>query len=214
MDVETLPTRGDARREAILRVAREVFLKEGYAAASMSAIAARVGGSKGTLYNHFKSKEALFTAFLREACAAESDHAFDFSDYDGDVEAALRRLGGRFLRFVLSDTVSAVHRVVIAEGVRFPELGRTFYEIGPKKAVDRTAAFLERQMSGGRLRRADPRHAAEQLLDLYKAGLHQRRLWGVVAYPDETELDANVESAVAVFMAAYGPGQGASMAAA
>ncbi|MGH6965637.1 MAG: TetR/AcrR family transcriptional regulator, partial [Phenylobacterium sp.] len=44
----------DARREAILDVAQEVFLEEGFANASMSTIAARLGGSKGTLYNYFK----------------------------------------------------------------------------------------------------------------------------------------------------------------
>ena len=47
----------DQRREAILQVAREVFFEYGYSAASMSTIAARLGGSKGTLYNYFKNKE-------------------------------------------------------------------------------------------------------------------------------------------------------------
>ena len=39
----------DERREAILKVARAAFLSDGYAATSMSAIAAKVGGSKATL---------------------------------------------------------------------------------------------------------------------------------------------------------------------
>ena len=43
----------DSRRQAIMDVAREVFMAEGFAEASMSAIAAQVGGSKGTLYNYF-----------------------------------------------------------------------------------------------------------------------------------------------------------------
>ena len=55
----------DQRREAILNVAREVFFEQGYSAASMSTIAARLGGSKGTLYNYFKSKEELFEAQVR-----------------------------------------------------------------------------------------------------------------------------------------------------
>src|SRR3954464_10654712 len=59
--------RGD-RRELILDVASEVFLKEGYAATSMSEIAARLGGSKGTLYNYFKSKEELFEAYVSRNC--------------------------------------------------------------------------------------------------------------------------------------------------
>ena len=52
----------DARRELILDVAQDVFLEEGFAAASMSTIAARLGGSKGTLYNYFRSKDELFAA--------------------------------------------------------------------------------------------------------------------------------------------------------
>ncbi|MFT3998253.1 MAG: helix-turn-helix domain-containing protein, partial [Asticcacaulis sp.] len=58
----------DTRREAILDVASRIFLEEGFDAASMSAIAARVGGSKGTLYNYFKNKEELFEAFVDRHC--------------------------------------------------------------------------------------------------------------------------------------------------
>ena len=196
-------SRSDVRRAAILEIAREVFLSRGYADASMSAIAARLGGSKGTLYNYFKSKEELFAAFMREACMNEAEHAFDFGDYEGDLAAGLRQLGERFLRFVLSDTVAAVHRLVISEGVRFPELGRTFYEIGPREGVDRLAVFLHREMLADRVLVADPHRAAEQFLDLVKGGLHQRRLWGVIDAPSDADIAANVEAAVEVWMRAY-----------
>ena len=53
-----------------MSVAREVFFEHGYSATSMSAIAARLGGSKGTLYNYFRSKEELFEAQLRDVCGA------------------------------------------------------------------------------------------------------------------------------------------------
>lgn len=205
MDLKPAARRGEVRRAEILGIAREVFLKQGYAAASMSAIAARVGGSKGTLYNHFRSKEALFTAFLTEACAVEAAHTFDFSEFRGDVRAELQRLGGRFLCFVLSDTVAAVHRLVIAEGARFPELGRAVYEIGPREGIDRVSTFLKAQTSAGRLRVDDPHRAAEQFLELCKAGLHQRRLWGLTDATSDAEIEANVGAAVDVFMAAYGP---------
>ncbi|OYW88264.1 MAG: TetR family transcriptional regulator, partial [Sphingobium sp. 32-64-5] len=51
--------RTDDRRQAILDVATEMFREVGYARASMAAISARIGGSKGTLYGYFKSKEEL-----------------------------------------------------------------------------------------------------------------------------------------------------------
>lgn len=203
MDVSPTHKRGEARRADILRIAREVFLQEGYAAASMSEIAARVGGSKGTLYNHFRSKEALFAAVLREAFEGEAAEAFDFGDDHSDLAGALTRLGGRFLRLMLSDPVIAVHRVVIAEGARFPELGRTYYEAGPREGVARLSALLEGEMDAGRLRRADPVRAAEHFIDLCKSGLHQRRLWSIIDQPSEAAMDANVAAAVEVFLAAY-----------
>src|SRR3546814_3896105 len=52
-------TKSEARKDAILGVALEVFREVGFEAASMSQISARVGGSKATLYNYFASKEEL-----------------------------------------------------------------------------------------------------------------------------------------------------------
>ncbi len=49
MNVVIATPRRDLKRDTILSIARQVFMEEGYAAASMSTIAARVGGSKGTL---------------------------------------------------------------------------------------------------------------------------------------------------------------------
>lgn len=51
-----------AKREAILHAAVAVFLREGYARASVEAIADRAGVSKQTVYNHFGDKERLFLA--------------------------------------------------------------------------------------------------------------------------------------------------------
>src|SRR6202000_3232312 len=68
MNVVIATPRRDLKRETILSIALQVFLEEGYAAASMSTIAARVGGSKGTLYNYFRSKAELFAAVIRDDC--------------------------------------------------------------------------------------------------------------------------------------------------
>ena len=68
--------RSDAKRRAIIAVAREAFLARGYAATSMSEIAANLGGSKGTLYNYFRSKEELFGAFMVETCQGPAGEVF------------------------------------------------------------------------------------------------------------------------------------------
>ena len=58
-------------------MSREVFFEQGYTAASMSTIAARLGGSKGTLYNYFKSKEELFEAQVRDMCGHAADRILE-----------------------------------------------------------------------------------------------------------------------------------------
>lgn len=82
----------DSRRENILSIAREVFMEEGYAAASMSTIAARVGGSKGTLYNYFRSKAELFVAVIQHQCDLSQAELFDGID-EGDLRTHLTQLG-------------------------------------------------------------------------------------------------------------------------
>ena len=52
--------RTDQRRQAIIDVALDVFREHGFERASMTMIAGRLGGSKGTLYGYFQSKEELF----------------------------------------------------------------------------------------------------------------------------------------------------------
>ena len=58
------------RQEMILEVAQRYFLDHGYAGTTMSRIAAALGGSKGTLWSHFPSKDALFAAVLDRVARA------------------------------------------------------------------------------------------------------------------------------------------------
>jgi AcrR family transcriptional regulator len=195
----------DERREGIVAIAREAFMAEGYAATSMSAIAARVGGSKGTLYNYFKSKAELFGAVIQDDCVTGQATLFDLDSAGGDIEKILLTLGRRFLRLLLSDEVIAVHRIVVAECARFPELGMAHFEAGPRQGKERLRTLFAQAMSDGRLRQADPARAAEHAIELILAGLYRRRLWNIGPMPTEAEIDANVDAGVAVFLAAYGP---------
>lgn len=192
----------DARRQAILDIARDTFLAEGYAATSMSTIAARLGGSKGTLYNYFRSKEELFEAMMRTQCASET-LAMTSLALEGEIGEVLLSLGCSFLRFILSADAVGIHRVVAAETSRFPELGRVFYEEGPHRTIAVTADFLATRMAEGKLRRADPQRAAEHLLALLKSGVHQKHLWGVAAPMDDDAIRAHVATAVETFLHGY-----------
>jgi AcrR family transcriptional regulator len=193
----------DARRQAILDIARDVFLKEGFAAASMSSIAARLGGSKGTLYNYFSSKEELFVAMIQDQCDRNHALLFDFDAGDGDFFEALRRLGERFVGIMLSDDMLDMHRLVIAEAGRFPELGQALYEAGPKRGHARLSAFLRAEMHRNGLHAEDVDRAAAQLMDLCLTNLYRQRLWNVRGAATAEEIHANVDDALKTFLSAH-----------
>jgi AcrR family transcriptional regulator len=195
--------RGD-RRDAILDVAYECFVAEGYGLTSMSTIAARLGGSKGTLYNYFKSKEELFDAFVRRACARLLQD-MDAVPSSEDARERLVQLARRFIDHLLSPQTMAIYRLVVGEGERFPELARLFYEAGPRTGIGATAALLEALMDQGTLRRGDPGLAAHQLKDLALSGLFNLRLWGVIDDPGPEERQARAEIAADTFLRAYAP---------
>jgi len=59
----------DELRALILEAAREIFVTDGYESFSMRRLAARIGYSPGSIYLHFRSKEALFEALVEESFA-------------------------------------------------------------------------------------------------------------------------------------------------
>jgi len=63
--------RDDPTRERLLRAARELLERGGYAGASVAAIAERAGVSAGALYRHFPSKAELFVEVFRAAARGE-----------------------------------------------------------------------------------------------------------------------------------------------
>jgi AcrR family transcriptional regulator len=197
--------RRDERRELILDVARGRFLADGYAATSMSAIAARLGGSKGTLYNYFRNKEDLFAAVMQRQCAELQASLFDVDGQPGDAKARLTHFARRFLELLMSPHAVAIQRLVVAEGERFPELGRVFYESGPRVVMARMGEHLEELMDKGLLRRADPLVAAQHLKDLAVSGVYLPKLWGVLDKLTDEDAERQVARAVDTFLRAYAP---------
>lgn len=58
---------GDEKQSAILDAAASVFMRLGFAAASLDDISDSYGATKGIIYYHFRSKAALFFAVQRRA---------------------------------------------------------------------------------------------------------------------------------------------------
>lgn len=219
LEESDLSSSGDAaqdnvKRRQILEGARRVFLSDGFDGASMNDVARAAGVSKGTLYVYFDSKEALFEALIR---AERPDQAERFVALDAsatDVPAVLSAVATALLEALAQPQAVAHVRMVLGVAAKFPQIGRAFYEAGPLHGAEKLAAWLALQKAAGRLTLDDPLTAAHQFFDLAKAGLIGPLYFGLRDRLFKDEIDRNVRSAVALFMASYGVRTGSTSPAA
>jgi AcrR family transcriptional regulator len=191
----------DSRRQTILDTAIELFLEVGYERASMAAIAARVGGSKGTLYNYFKNKDDLFAAAMIGAMEERGMEIMErLKASADDPRTALLRFGIEYLGFVTSKYNLAIMRTAVAEGAN-TTLGDRLYKLGPLRGTEEIAAFIAPLQMQGKLRAGSPVIIAAHLRGLLEAGVLEPQLFG--AEPDY-QVEEAVGGAVDAFLRAYG----------
>ena len=195
----------EARRQAILAAATQVFQETSFERASMSQICLRVGYSKATLYSYFSSKEELFFEVISLAIEAEFQATHDTLDTSvADVTQALETFGRRLLTFLYSPQVLTVRRLVVSEAAR-AGIGEKCFELGPQRSETVIAAFLKYHISAGKLRQANTRIAALHLKGLLEAEWVDRSMFQMPTDASEENIAESVRQAVAVFMRAYGP---------
>ena len=178
------PSRREARREerrdTILEVATRYFLDHGYAGTTMSGIAASLGGSKGTLWSYYASKELLFGDVLERATQEFREQLDVVLNRDEQIETALLQVCTRFLTRITNPNGVALHRLVVGESGRFPEMGRIFYERVLQRVQHRLSRFIAAAMERGDLRHDDPTEAANVLTALCMADCHHRLITAVL----------------------------------
>jgi len=197
-----------SKRRAILRAAREVFLRNGYLGTGMDEVAALANVSKVTVYKHFSDKHRLFIAVFTGAIeeAEESsrplvDHLADSMDVAEDLRAFARR----HVTLVTQPHLIAMRRMIIAEATRFPELARAWHRAGPARAHATLAGQIERLARRGLLRVTDPLLAAQHLNYLIlSVPVNEAMFTGRDTPYDPAHLQRFADEAVRVFMAAYG----------
>ncbi|MZF83680.1 TetR/AcrR family transcriptional regulator [Streptomyces sp. SID5643] len=199
--------RAELKRQAILRAARELFLREGFGV-GMDTIAAEAGVSKVTVYNHFGSKEALFTAVittaLDEPLAGESSAALEGLAEAGDLRTALVEAARTWVHAVrANDEVTALRNLVAAELHRFPELGEAWRHRGTESHHPAVAGALRTLADRGRLVIPDLQVAIIQFYGLLVFPHMVFSSYGTQI--DEDLTDRLITSGVDMFLGHYSP---------
>jgi AcrR family transcriptional regulator len=191
-------SRQEARREQLLRAATEVFFRSGFAGASVDEIIAQVGGSKRTIYSYFGNKEQLFSTIVQEISRRAMGPLAEEDICRADLETTLYDVGRRYLAVVMSPEALQLYRTDVAEGSRFPQLARVFFDTGPGRAVPGLAPGSAADELPGFM--GNYGQLAEHFLGMIRDDLHLQVVLGLRTPPTPGESHAAVESAVALFV--------------
>jgi AcrR family transcriptional regulator len=179
----------EARRRAdILAVAGRVFADEGFAATDVQVIADRLGVGKGTVYRYFPTKEALFLAAVEaglDELTAEMDRVLAEPGADGLglIERAVRAYLGFFHRR------PEMAELFVQERAAFKGRHRPLYFAEDQECDAKHAAFLERVMASGEVRRMPPERLFAVIGDLLYGTILTNLLSGRPADPDAQARD-------------------------
>ena len=197
----------EERLTELLDVAAEVFIAEGFSAASTNEIARRANSSKTTFYSRFPTKEQLFLAVLERRMTSIFERMAGTLPEEPPVGRTLHNFGLALIHDALSRNQIALARVVSMEADKFPEVAKRFYELGPRRVEVTLAAYFANQVERGRLVKEDTHAMAQHFISLLTGGSVRWYMLGFVPSSlSKNALQKHLNGAIDVFLRAYGSG--------
>lgn len=190
------------KRALILDAATELFSELGYDKTSLARVAERSGVSTATMFKQFPTKADLFQAIVLQFWAADPDVEIS-APPAGDPSAGLRMLGHRYAELLRRPGMAGLHRMVIAEAPRFPELARVQFDLGKEPFFELVRDYVQSEADAGRLDVPDTVRATTELLGMISNFVLWPQLLLQEWSPSDAAIAATVDSAVETFLARY-----------
>jgi TetR/AcrR family transcriptional regulator of autoinduction and epiphytic fitness len=191
----------EQKRSAIVDAATSLFLDLGYDRTSLAKVAVEAGVSKATLFKQFPTKAALFEAIVDASWNTKSDTTVE--PHPGNLRAGLTSIGRGYAELLTQPSMAKLFRIVIAEVPRFPELGRTQFDLGKMPYFDSVRAYLDAENARGTIRLDDAELAATQFLGMISNYVFWPRLLLVQWTPEDDAVLHVVDEAVEMMLARY-----------
>lgn len=144
--------RAAERRQAIIDAALDEFISRGFTATRLDDVAKRAGVAKGTIYLHFRDKEALFQELIRTALVPLIGRLASPPPPGGSVRTALERFAQTFAEEVVSTRRGDIVRLIVAEGARFPSIADFYYREVVSRGMEAMRSMIELGISRGEIR--------------------------------------------------------------
>lgn len=195
--------KGAQRLRDLTDVAAELFLERGFESVAVDDLIARVGGSRRNVYSYFGGKEGLFIEVVKQLCA-ELASPLGALNVEEEAHEGLSSFGRRLLQTVLQPRTLALHRLMVAEGKRFPELAQAVLHAGHFKAADSLTPWIEAHQNKrpNSLGTHLPAHTlAQQFVNLVVMEAQLRALAGLDPQPlPDDQIEVIVSNAVFTFL--------------
>jgi len=160
----TKADQSEATRARLLKIARTLFTKRGYAGTSLEEITRRAKLTKGALYHHFESKQAIFTAVYLQVEEELAEQVLSATE----GVAVERRLKVGFATYLDLCTDPTVGQIVLIDAPSAVD-SREYDRITEEYALAMTVEALRAAMAAGYLRR----HPVEPLARVLVGGLRE-----------------------------------------
>ncbi len=158
----------DRKREAIIQAAISEFRSQGFDATSMDKIAATAEVSKRTVYNHFPSKEDLFTAILLQLWkSAAAQNELTYQHERPLKEQLVEFLKGK-MRMCCDVNFIDLVRVAVAATIHTPDRARDMVE-KLNSQEGGIVAWIKAAQADGKLKAGDPNLMGDMLQGQLKA---------------------------------------------
>lgn len=142
----------EATRRAVLDAARSLFGTNGYAQTSVDEIAEAARVTKGAVYHHFASKEALFRAVYAETEAEAQARAMRAADPEAPPVDQIVAMMGAYLDAVLDQEI---RRITLIDGPAI--VGQELEDTAPQQpGYVALRSFLATSIARGQLMDLDP----------------------------------------------------------
>lgn len=154
-----------AIERAILFTAKQLFFEQNYDGVAMETIAAVAGVSKGTLYARYPSKEALFTAVVKESVQRWATETAPLEQtLQQNIEERLRYHAKTIARSLMLPEVRAFQKLLLGNRDRFPELSRAMHNVGYRYIVDLIVRDIRDMAERNGIPARDPETVAQMLV--------------------------------------------------
>ena len=180
------------RMTNLLQIAREHFIRDGYRATTVDAIAAAAGITKRTLYSWHGDKASLFRACVIKG--AQQFPVFSFCE-QGSVRRLLEDYALALITRLSTDESRGLGILYPREGREFPEIAPIVQQVREDYMVKPLAAYLQDQG----MERARSTAHSRLFVAMILAPIHDRLLLGS-PLPGPTAMRKHARSVVALFL--------------